>query len=64
MKNLNRKISNEIAGGLSKLSIMQHLILEWKLSSMLISKFNGVSVVINMQMSEHLKKNIIDGKFQ
>jgi hypothetical protein len=63
MENLNKKISSEIARGLSKLSLMQHLNLEWGLSSILIGKLDGVTVVINMQMSEQLKKNITDGKF-
>jgi hypothetical protein len=63
MENLNKKISNGMAGGLSKLSIMQHINLEWGLSSMLLSKFNSVAVVINVQMDGQLEKNITDGKF-
>jgi hypothetical protein len=64
MENLNKKISNEIAGEFIKLSLMQHLNLEWGLSSILIGKFNSVAVVINMQLGSQLKKNITDGKFK
>jgi len=63
MENLNKKISNGMAGGLSKLSLMQHLNLEWGLSSILIGKLDGVTVGFNMQLGSQLKKNIIDGKF-
>ena len=64
MENLNKKISNVMAGGLSKLSIMQHINLEWGLSSMLIGKLDGVTVGFNMQLGSQLKKNITDGKFK
>jgi len=64
MENLNKKISNGIAGEFIKLSLMQHLNLEWGLSSMLIGKLDGVTVGFNMQLGSQLKKNITDGKFQ
>jgi hypothetical protein len=64
MENLNKKIGNEIAGGLSKLSLMQHLNLEWELSSMLIDKLNGVNVAFNMQLRSQLKTQMEHGKFK
>jgi hypothetical protein len=60
MENLNKKISNGIAGEFIKL---RHLNLEWGLSSMLIGKLDGVTVGFNMQLGSQLKKNITDGKF-